>query len=134
MPANVNEVLVPVSIGEMLDKIAILEIKRERISDRAKRINIERELAALEVVWRRLDPTRAEVDVERARLKSINETLWVIEDDIRDCERAKEFGSRFIELARAVYITNDERAAVKRTLNELLGSALIEEKSYADYR
>lgn len=134
MPENVNEVRVPVSVGEMLDKIAILEIKTARISDPAKLVNITRELDALNHVWQGLDPKRAEVEQARAALKEINERLWVIEDDIRDLERAKRFDATFVELARAVYITNDERAKVKRVLNELLGSALIEEKSYADYR
>jgi Family of unknown function (DUF6165) len=131
---NVNEIRVPVSAGEMLDKIAILEIKLERIADPAKQHNIRVELDALMGVWRQIDPQQAAVEAERAALKAINEKLWVIEDDIRDLERAQQFDARFIELARAVYFTNDERARIKRVLNGLLGSLLVEEKSYADYR
>ncbi len=134
MSRNVNEVLVPVSIGEMLDKITILRIKSARITEPAKLQNIQAELHALNAVWRGIDPERAEVNAAIEQLKAINEALWVIEDDIRDKERAGEFDARFTELARAVYVTNDERARVKRVLNTLLGSAYVEEKSYADYR
>lgn len=134
MAQNVNEIRVPVSAGEMLDKIAILEIKLERISDPAKQHNVRVELDALLAVWQQIDPQQEAVERERAALKAINEKLWVIEDDIRDLERAQQFDAAFIALARAVYITNDERARIKRVLNGLLGSLLVEEKSYADYR
>jgi hypothetical protein len=124
---------IEVAPGEIIDKLTILEIKRERIEDEAKRRNVSyewdvltRDLAAA------IAPT-PELDALRATLKEINLKLWVIEDDIRDCERAKDFGPKFIELARAVYFTNDERAAVKRRINELLNSAIVEEKSYAAY-
>lgn len=126
-------VLVPVSWGEVIDKITILEIKAERLTDPAKLANVTKELAALVAVRDREFPGHAGLAALAAELKAINEKLWVIEDDIRDCERAKDFGPRFIELARAVYFTNDERALVKRRINELLGSALVEEKSYAPY-
>ncbi len=126
-------VLVPVSWGEIIDKITILEIKAERLSDAAKIANVTKELDELVVVREREFPNHAGLAVLSAELKAINEKLWVIEDDIRDCERAKDFGPKFVELARAVYFTNDERAASKRKVNDLLGSALIEEKSYAPY-
>ncbi len=126
-------VLVPVSWGEIIDKITILEIKAERLSDAAKLANVTKELNELVAVREREFPAHAGLAVLSAELKAINEKLWVVEDDIRDCERAKDFGPKFVELARAVYYINDERAAVKRKVNELLGSALIEEKSYAPY-
>lgn len=125
--------LTPVSWGELIDKITILEIKVERLNDEAKRVNVQRELSELEAVRERHFPAHAGLAVLAAELKAINEDLWVIEDDIRDCERAKDFGPRFVELARAVYVTNDRRAGGKRKVNDLLGSALVEEKSYAPY-
>lgn len=124
---------IEVAPGEIIDKLTILEIKRERIGDEAKRKNVAHEW---DVLTRDLDASvqkTAELDALRAKLKEINLKLWVIEDDIRDCERAKDFGAKFVELARAVYFTNDERAAVKRQINEMLGSAIMEEKSYAAY-
>jgi hypothetical protein len=124
---------IEVAPGEIIDKLTILEIKRERIGDEAKRKNVAHEW---DVLTRDLDAAvkkTPELDALRAKLKEINLKLWVIEDDIRDCERVKDFGARFVELARAVYFTNDERAAVKRQINELLGSAIMEEKSYAAY-
>jgi hypothetical protein len=126
-------VLVPVSWGEIIDKITILEIKAERLSDAAKIANVTKELDELVAVREREFPGHAGLAALSAELKAINEALWVIEDDIRDCERAKDFGPKFVELARSVYFTNDERAASKRKVNDLLGSALIEEKSYAPY-
>ncbi|NFV81502.1 DUF6165 family protein [Magnetospirillum aberrantis] len=126
-------VLVPVSWGEVIDKITILEIKAERLTDGAKLANVTKELDELVLVREREFPNHAELARLSGELKAINEKLWVVEDDIRDCERAKDFGAKFIELARAVYFTNDERAAVKRKVNDLLGSALVEEKSYAPY-
>lgn len=126
-------VLVPQSWGEVIDKITILQIKAERLTDAAKIANVAKELDELVAVREREFPGHAGLAALSAELKAINEKLWVIEDDIRDCERAKDFGPKFIELARAVYFTNDERAAAKRKVNDLLGSALIEEKSYAPY-
>ncbi|MBI3444632.1 MAG: hypothetical protein HY055_04585 [Magnetospirillum sp.] len=126
-------VLVPQSWGEIIDKITILEIKAERLDDPAKRANVTKELNELVAVREREFPDHAGLKAVAAELKAINEKLWVIEDDIRDCERAKDFGPKFVELARAVYFTNDERAGAKRKVNDLLGSALIEEKSYAPY-
>jgi uncharacterized coiled-coil DUF342 family protein len=126
-------VLVPVSWGEVIDKITILQIKAERLRDAAKLANVTKELDELTAVVEREFPGHQGLAALHAELKAINEKLWVIEDDIRDCERAKDFSQKFVELARAVYFTNDERAAVKRKVNDLLGSALIEEKSYAPY-
>jgi Family of unknown function (DUF6165) len=129
----VMAVLVPVSWGEVIDKITILQIKTERMTDPAKIANVAKELAELAAVRDREFPAHAGLAAVAAELKAINEKLWVIEDDIRDCERSKDFGVTFVELARAVYFTNDERAAAKRRINELLGSSLVEEKSYAAY-
>jgi len=124
---------VPVSPGEVLDKITILEIKSERMTDPDKVANVRVELALLQETW---SQAVSEDDVIRdlhAQLKEINEALWEIEDDIRDKERVKEFDQRFIELARSVYFTNDRRSEVKKKLNLHLGSQIIEEKSYQDY-
>ncbi|MFN3712209.1 MAG: DUF6165 family protein [Alcanivoracaceae bacterium] len=126
-------ITVPVSFGEVLDKITILEIKSERISDPAKLVNVRKELQELGKVWDAAIKDPGLIAEDREALKAINEKLWVIEDDIRDCEAAQDFGPRFIELARAVYFTNDRRAAVKKKINLALGSAYVEEKSYQDY-
>ena len=125
--------LVPVSWGELLDKITILEIKQDRITDPEKTANVVRELAALRRVADQTAPSPA-VEDRVAQLRVVNEQLWDIEDSIRDCERRRDFGAEFIALARAVYNTNDRRAEIKRDLNLMLGSELIEEKSYAAYR
>ena len=123
-------VLAPVAVGELVDKITILEIKAERITEPAKLRNIRRELEQLLAVWdRRSAPGPALVRLTN-ELKKTNEFLWEIEDDIRVCEKRGEFGARFIELARAVYRNNDRRASLKRKINELSGSAIIEEKSF----
>lgn len=129
-----NVISVPVSPGEVVDKITILEIKSERMSDAAKLANVRAELDLLEATWVAAATEAADVADERARLKRVNEALWEIEDAVREEERAGRFGERFIELARSVYIRNDERAAIKREINVKLGSHLVEEKSYADYR
>ena len=128
-----DTILVPVAPGEMLDKITILEIKLERIEDAAKRANVEREHRILQKVRGEKIPESPELADAYARLKAVNERLWVIEDDIRDCERDGDFGPTFIDLARSVYRVNDQRATIKKEINLLLGSALIEEKSYKDY-
>jgi hypothetical protein len=125
---------VPISHGELVDKITILEIKSERIGDAAKHSNVRTELEALLGVWNREAAGRADVSAERQALRAVNEALWDIEDRIRDKERARSFDAEFIELARSVYIRNDERAAIKRAINDRLGSALVEEKSYRAYR
>jgi hypothetical protein len=123
-------VLVPVAIGELVDKITILEIKTERITAPAKSRHIRSELEQLRAVWDQRGAPDPALVVLIEELKKTNERLWAIEDDIRECEKRREFGPRFIELARAVYHDNDRRAALKRKINELSGSAIIEEKSY----
>ncbi len=124
---------VPVSFGEVLDKITILEIKSERIKDEAKLKNVRLELGELSATWNDAVEDQSAIADLRAQLKAVNEELWVIEDDIRDQEAAQDFGPRFIELARAVYVTNDKRAAIKKDVNLALGSRFVEEKSYQDY-
>lgn len=124
---------VPVSFGEVLDKITILEIKSERIKDEAKLKNVRLELDELSTTWNEAVQDPSAIADLRAQLKSVNEQLWEIEDDIRDQEAAQDFGPRFIELARAVYVTNDKRAAIKKEINLALGSRFVEEKSYQDY-
>jgi hypothetical protein len=126
-------VLTEVSWGELIDKHTILAIKAERIQDPAKLKNIHTEMESLAAPRQRAHTMNPQVVAAEARLKAINEKLWDIEDHIRDCERAKDFGPRFVELARGVYFTNDERSVVKREINELLGSGLVEEKSYQPY-
>ncbi|AOY88859.1 hypothetical protein BKP64_12150 [Marinobacter salinus] len=124
---------VPVSFGEVLDKITILEIKSERIKDEAKLANVRLELDELSATWNEAVEDPGAIADLRKQLKAVNEELWVIEDDIRDQEAAQDFGPRFIELARAVYVTNDKRAAIKKDVNLALGSRFVEEKSYQDY-
>ncbi len=129
-----SEILVPVSYGELLDKIAILQIKSERMTDAAKLANVRNELNALERTWLAHPVASHDIAELRAALKAVNERLWVIEDDIRLKEKAQAFDAEFVRLARAVYFENDERARIKRELNMALGSAYVEEKSYQDYR
>jgi hypothetical protein len=129
-----NEIKVPVSPGELLDKITILRIKSARMRDAGKLANVRTELEALERIWSASPYAAVDVASEVSALLAVNERLWAIEDDIRDKERAQSFDGEFVRLARAVYIENDERAAIKRRLNVKLGSSLIEEKSYADYK
>jgi len=128
-----QELLVPVSYGELLDKIAILQIKSERMSDPAKVENVRAELSALERTWMAHPAAKKDVAELRARLKAVNERLWVVEDDIRAKEKAKAFDDEFVRLARSVYVQNDERARLKKDINLALGSAYVEEKSYQDY-
>ena len=128
---NVN---IEISIGEFFDKLTILEIKKERIKDASKLVNINTELDALNKLLSGLAFSRADVDIEVSELKTINEKLWLIEDVIRDKESAKSFDQEFIELARSVYFTNDRRSDVKREINIKLGSDFIEEKFYEDYQ
>jgi tetratricopeptide (TPR) repeat protein len=132
-PAGPRPITVEVAPGELIDKITILEIKSEQITDAAKRRHVGTELAVLVEARDRAMPDSEELAILAAELKAVNETLWGIEDEIRLCERDQDFGPRFISLARSVYHTNDRRAALKRQVNELLGSRLIEEKSYATY-
>jgi len=124
---------VEISTGEFLDKLTILQIKSERISDTGKLTSIQKELGLLEEIWRQSEHSKTNLSQEMAELKKVNEMLWDIEDDIRDKERRKEFDQEFIELARSVYLNNDNRAAIKRRINVRTGSELIEEKSYSEY-
>ena len=128
-----DQLLAPVSYGELLDKIAILQIKSERMTDPAKLANVRNELSALEQTWMAHPAAVEDIGVLRARLKAVNERLWAIEDDIRIKEKAQEFDAGFIRLARSVYVENDERARIKKDINVALGSAYVEEKSYQDY-
>ena len=128
-----KDIQVPISPGELLDKITILRIKAARMTDPAKVANVKHELALLDKTWRDSGAAAVNLGNEEANLTHVNEKLWVIEDEIRDEERAKRFTERFIELARAVYFTNDERAAIKKRINTLLGSTIVEEKSYKTY-
>jgi len=128
------ELLVPISPGELVDKITILEIKSQRMTDAVKLANVRTELVLLLATWRASGFAGHDVDADWRALRSVNERLWDIEDRIRDKEREAAFDAEFIELARAVYVTNDERAAIKKRINTALGSKLVEEKSYAAYR
>ena len=123
---------VEISPGELFDKLTILEIKANRIDDSAKLGNVRREWAVLGAAARQLG-TSPELVALKARLRLVNEKLWEIEDQIRGHERVGDFGTDFVELARAVYLTNDRRAALKKEINDLLKSDIAEEKSYADY-
>jgi hypothetical protein len=129
-----NEIRVPISPGELLDKVTILRIKSQRMSDPAKVSNVRLELRLLEETWNASAYAKIDIAADIAALLAVNERLWVIEDDIRDKERARAFDAEFIRLARAVYVENDERAAIKRRINTTLGSSIIEEKSYRDYK
>lgn len=126
-------VKVEVSYGELLDKISILEIKRSRATAPEQRHNIETELATLLATRDRAVSDDAPIADTYDRLKDVNERLWTVEDDLRDCERRGAFGAAFVELARSVYRLNDQRARLKRELNAALGSELVEEKLYRDY-
>ena len=125
---------VEISIGELLDKISILEIKLLNIADKTKSANVYKELETLNPYFQDLlDVYGQDLKDLYIALSDINKILWRIEDDIRDKERSKEFDEEFVSLARNVYITNDQRAAVKKQINLLTDSDLVEEKSYADY-
>ena len=127
-------ILIPGSPGELIDKITILEIKFAKILDESKRMNVGRELKALYVSFEKNIIISTELTALKLDLKTINEALWDIEDDIRSCERKSDFGPVFVKLARSVYFENDRRAALKKEINILLGSDIIEEKSYAKYQ
>ena len=129
-----KELLVPLSPGELLDKITILRIKVARIQDASKLANVKRELSLLEQNWKDSGAATHDVALDERALENVNERLWDIEDRIRDKEAHQTFDREFIELARAVYICNDERAAIKKRINLQLGSRLVEEKSYKQYR
>lgn len=129
-----TDIQIPISPGELLDKITILQIKAERIEDPAKVKNVKVELDLLLNIWAQTVTNDAEIAALTKELMSINKKLWIIEDDIRDEERNKQFGERFVELARSVYIVNDDRANAKKKVNLYLNSSIVEEKSYQDYK
>lgn len=124
------EIRAPISVGELIDKITILQIKATRILDPAKAANIATELVLLSEVREQVGLEGAAMDRFVARLHAINTALWDLEDAIRDCEATNDFGPRFVTLARAICRTNDQRAAIKREINLAFGSAIVEEKSY----
>lgn len=126
-------VKVELSVGELLDKLVILQIKSERITDADKLKNINHEKDVLTQIWSACQTADLDVAAEIDALKEVNEKLWEIEDDIREKERQKAFDDEFIALARAVYFTNDKRSEIKKTINVKSGSDLVEEKSYSDY-
>jgi len=129
-----KDILVPVSPGELLDKITILRIKSARMSDAVKLHNVRLELDLLERTWHDSGADEAQVIADITALQQVNENLWDIEDRIRDKELAQAFDAEFIDLARAVYVTNDERAVLKKRINTTLGSRIVEEKSYKPYK
>jgi hypothetical protein len=129
-----SDIMVPISPGELLDKITILEIKQERMRDPVKLANVRLELQLLAQTWSHSGCAAASTGADERALRSINEKLWDIEDRIRAKESTQSFDAEFIELARAVYLANDERAAIKRRINVALGSRIVEEKSYVAYR
>jgi len=126
----------PISLGELIDKITILEIKAANIDDQSKLKNVTHELTILNEKVDDLLGVDGQTTLSplKKSLKEINQELWIIEDDIRDCEYVKDFSDKFIQLARAVYVTNDKRAKVKKEINLAFGSELIEEKSYKEYQ
>ncbi|WP_028914571.1 DUF6165 family protein [Pseudoxanthomonas sp. J31] len=125
-----NTIMVPVSVGELVDKITILEIKAERIADPDKRANVVRELEGLRPLWQPLEGSSAELAALKARLRDVNERMWDVQDALRAKEAAQDFGAEFIELARAVAARNGERVGYKNEINRLAGSQFVEEKQY----
>ena len=132
-PKKEKPVLIEVGPGELIDKITILRIKSERMSDAAKLVNVRHELSVLDKSRKENLEDSAELRRLEGELKAVNEALWVIEDDIRQCEANKDFGQTFIDLARSVYMQNDKRAALKKEINLLTGSSIVEEKSYTKF-
>ena len=128
-----NSPQVPISWGELFDKITILQIKLENLTSKNALENVEQELKKLQSILTQNGPKTMETIRLEGELRQINQQLWGIEDKIRDKERTNSFDDEFIQLARSVYVTNDERSRIKRKINELLGSELVEEKSYAEY-
>lgn len=127
-------IAVEVGVGELLDKITILRIKTNRMSDATQLEHVRHELKILEQTWSNSACEHESIADLVTKLQEVNIRLWDIEDEIRDCEAKKDFNQRFIDLARAVYITNDERARLKKSINNVCGSAIVEEKSYTDYK
>ena len=129
-----RDILVPISPGELLDKITILRIKSQRMTDPAKLANVRVELELLEKTWRGSGCAVPAIGAHERSLERVNGELWDIEDRIRDKEAAQSFDAGFIELARSVYVVNDERAAIKKRINQALGSRIVEENSYRPYQ
>ena len=127
-------IAVPISPGELLDKISILRIKKARITDPVKAANVRHELDLLETTWRNLGFKSPRLEAEERALEAVNTRLWDVEDALREHEARQAFGPSFIELARSVYVNNDERAAIKKRINLELGSKIVEEKSYTEYK
>ena len=128
-----KQLLIEISAGELIDKLTILEIKMSRIAEQEKIMNVQTEYESLKNIWSTQIQSSDQIEFLTSQLKMINEKLWQIEDDIRQCERERNFGQKFIKLARNVYKYNDERASLKRQINKSLGSRLVEEKSYSPY-
>lgn len=129
----IKSIEIPVATGELIDKITILEIKMARFTDGAKIANVRAELALLSERRDASLPYNPVLDALAARLRGVNERIWDLEDEVRDYERQQNFGPEFVAIARKIYRTNDERAALKREINEASGSTLVEEKSYIAY-
>ncbi|MAT65940.1 MAG: hypothetical protein CMN57_09880 [Gammaproteobacteria bacterium] len=134
MNATENTILIEVGAGELIDKLTILRIKSERMRDPAKLANVRHEFGVLSRVRDEKLPAAPELDRLEDALQQVNAALWEIEDAIRDCEARGDFGERFIELARSVYMQNDRRAELKKAINALCGSRIVEEKSYTEFR
>jgi hypothetical protein len=130
----VSLISTPISVGELLDKVTILEIKQNKIKDAEKLKNVQHELSLLESICEQENLLSDDLNKHKEALKNVNLKLWSIEDDIRIKEKKREFDDEFIQLARSVYFENDDRAAIKKQINLMTGSALIEEKSYQDYK
>ena len=128
-----KRLLIEISAGELIDKLTILEIKMSRIAEQEKIINVQTEYESLKSIWSTQIQSSDQIEFLTSKLKLINEKLWQIEDDIRQCERESNFGQKFIKLARNVYKCNDQRASLKKQINKSLGSRLVEEKSYSLY-
>jgi len=132
-PPHASAILIEIGAGELIDRLSILEIKVERLVDAAQRKNVRTELDSLKALMRAHCPQSAEMERLAAALKKVNETLWVVEDRLRELEAKQDFGEEFVKLARSVYHQNDKRSALKREINELTGARRIEEKIYAAY-
>lgn len=128
-----SQIKIPVAVGELIDKISILSIKSEKLNEAEKLKNVTYELKILKEIKKNHLPSNEKLDELALQLKVVNSQLWEIEDEIREFERSKDFGEKFIELARAVYFTNDKRAMLKKKIDVLLGSDVTEEKSYSSY-
>ena len=128
-----EDIIIPVSTGELIDKIAVLKIKKKIIFNKSKLKNINNELSLLNEIYKNNFKNNKKLLLYEKKLIKINKKLWDIEDKIRFLESKKNFNQQFIDLARAIYINNDKRSEIKKKINKLTGSRLIEEKSYKSY-